>query len=141
MKNNQEKGMNIQDDLKYHENHQWMKMIDDITMICGVTDYIQDNIGEITLVEFINNIKNSEIETGEKIAIVESMKDTIDIKVVASGRIIEINRDLEESPELINSDPYGDGWIYKIEIDDTIMINDILEPDEYLDIIFTEDLF
>ena len=141
MKNNQEKGMNIPDDLKYHEKHQWLKMIDDITMICGITDYFQNSMGEINLVEFINNILNSEIETGEKIVIVESTKSSTDIKAIASGRIIDINRDLEESPELINNDPYGDGWIYKIEIDDTNILNDILEPDEYLDIIFTEDIF
>jgi glycine cleavage system H protein len=141
MKNNQERGMNIPDELKYRENHQWLKIIDDITIICGVTDYIQDSIGEINLVEFINNILNSEIEPGEKIAIIESIKDSMDIKAFVSGRVIEINRDLEESPELINSDPYGDGWIYKLEINDTTMLNDILEPDEYLDIIFTEDLF
>ena len=141
MKNNQEKGMNIPDDIKYLENHQWLKIIDDITIICGVTDYIQDSIGEVNLVEFINNISNSEIEPGEKIAIIESIKDSIDIKAFVSGRVIEINRDLEESPELINSDPYGDGWIYKMEISDTTMLDDILDPDEYLDIIFTEDLF
>ena len=141
MKNNQEKGMNIPDDLKYHENHQWLKIVDDITAICGVTDFLQDTLGEVTLVEFINNILNSEVDVGEKIAIVESTKDSIDIKTITSGRVIEINRVLEESPELINSDPYGDGWIYKIEIEDITMLNDILDPDEYLDIIFTEDLY
>jgi len=141
MENNKERGMNIPDDLKYHEKHQWLKIIDDITIICGLTDYIQDTIGEINLVEFINNISNSEIETGEKIAIIESIKDSVDIKSIVSGRVIEINRDLEETPELVNSDPYGDGWIYKIEINDAAMLNGILDPDEYLDIIFTEDLF
>jgi len=141
MKNNQEKGMNIPDELKYHENHQWLKMIDDITVICGITDFIQDNIGEIILVEFINNILSSEIEVDDKIAIIESSKNSIDIKAITSGRVIEINRVLEEAPELINSDPYGDGWIYKIEVEDITKLNSILEPDEYLDIIFTDDLF
>ncbi|MCL2155003.1 MAG: glycine cleavage system protein GcvH [Leptospirales bacterium] len=138
MKDSQEKGMNIPDDLKYHENHQWLKIVDDITVICGITDFLQDSFGEISLVEFINKILNSEIETGEKIAIVESTKNSIDIKAICSGRVIEINRVLEESPELINSDPYGDGWIYKIEVEDITMVNDILDPDEYLDIIFTD---
>jgi glycine cleavage system H protein len=141
MKNNQENGMNIPDDLKYHESHIWLKMIDDITVICGITDYLQDSIGEITLVEFINNILNSEIEIGEKLAIIESTENSIDIKAITSGIVIEINRDLEESPELVNSDPYGEGWIYKIEIDDITKLDNILEPDEYLDLIFKEDLF
>jgi len=141
MKNNQEKDMNIPDDLKYYENHQWVKIIDDITVICGVTDYFQDNTGEIILVEFINNVLRSDVETGEKIAIVESTKESIDIKAIASGQIIEINRALEESPDLLNTDPYGEGWIYKIEVEDITMIENIIEPDEYLDIILGEDLF
>ena len=136
----QEKGMNIHDDLKYHENHQWLKMVDDITIICGITDYLQNSIGEIALVEFINNILNSEIEVGEKIAIIESTKDSIDIKATMSGRVIEINRVLEEAPDLINSDPYGDGWIYKVEVEDVTMLDDIIEPDEYLEIILGEDV-
>ena len=135
----QEKGMNIPDDLKYHENHQWLKIIDDITVVCGVTDYFQDDTGEIALVEFINNILNSEIEVGEKLAIIESTKNSIDIKAIAAGRVIEINRVLEESPDLINTDPYGDGWLYKIEVEDVTMLDNILDPDEYLDIIFIED--
>jgi glycine cleavage system H protein len=139
MKHNQEKEMNIPEDLKYHESHQWLKIVDDINVICGVTDFLQDSIGEIALVEFINNILNSEIEADENIAIMESTKNSADIKAITSGRVIEINRALEDSPELINSDPYGDGWIYKIEIEDITKLNDILEPDEYLDIIFTED--
>ena len=141
MKNNKEKETNIPDDLKYHESHQWLKIIDDINVICGITDFGQDSIGEITLVEFINNILNSEIEAEENIAIVESTRNSVDIKAITSGRIIEINRALEDSPELINSDPYGDGWIYKIEIEDISRLDDILDPDEYFDIIFTEDLF
>jgi len=139
MKNKQEKDMNIPDDLKYHENHQWLKMIDGITLVCGITDYLQDSIGEIALVEFIKNILNSEIDVGEKIAIIESTKDFMDIKSIIPGRIIEINRVLEDSPELVNSDPYGDGWLYKIEVEDVTMLDNILDPDEYLDIIFTED--
>jgi len=136
----QEKGMNIPDDLKYHENHQWLKIIDDITVVCGVTDYFQDDTGEIALVEFINNILNSEIEVGEKLAIIESTKNSIDIKAIAAGRVIEINRVLEESPDLINTDPYGDGWLYKIEVEDVTMIDNIIDPDEYLEIIFGEDI-
>ena len=141
MENSQEKGMNIPDDLKYYENHQWLKIIDDITVICGITDFLQNSFGEVMLVEFINKIFNSEIETGENIAIMESGKNSIDIKVICSGRVIEINKALEESPKLINSDPYGDGWVYKIEVEDITMVNDILDPDEYLDIIFTDDDF
>lgn len=136
---NPEKGMNVPDDLKYKDNHQWLKMTDDITGICGITDFAQNNLGDITFVEFINNILNSELEEGEKIAIIESPKDSIDVYSIVTGKIIEINRALEDSPELLNSDPYGDGWIFKIEVEDIAMFDDLLEPDEYLETILPDD--
>lgn len=136
---NPEKGMNVPDDLKYKDNHQWLKMTDDITGICGITDFAQNNLGDITFVEFINNILNSELEEGEKIAIIESPKDSIDVYSIVTGKIIEINRALEDSPELLNSDPYGDGWIFRIEVEDISMFDDLLEPDEYLETILPDD--
>lgn len=136
---NPEKGMNVPDDLKYKDNHQWLKMTDDITGICGITDFAQNNLGDITFVEFINNILNSELEEGEKIAIIESPKDSIDVYSIVTGKIIEINRALEDSPELLNSDPYGDGWIFRIEVDDISKFDDLLEPDEYLETILPDD--
>lgn len=136
---NPEKGMNVPDDLKYKDNHQWLKMTDDITGICGITDFAQNNLGDITFVEFINNILNSELEEGEKIAIIESPKDSIDVYSIVTGKIIEINRALEDSPELLNSDPYGDGWIFRIEVEDITMFDDLLEPDEYLETILPDD--
>jgi len=136
---NPEKGMNVPDDLKYNNNHQWLKMTDDITGVCGITDFAQNNLGEITFMEFINNILNSELAEDEKIAIVESPKDSIDVYSIVSGKIIEINRTLEDSPELLNNDPYGDGWIFKIELDDVTMLDDLMEPDEYLETILPDD--
>lgn len=136
---NPDRGMNVPDDLKYRENHQWIKMIDDITGICGITDFAQDSLGDITFVEFINNIIGSENPEDEKIAIIESPKDSFDVYSMVSGKILEINRLLEDSPELLNSDPYGDGWIFKIEIEDAMVLEDLLEPDEYLETILPDD--
>ena len=136
---NPEKGMNVPDDLKYKGNHQWLKMTDDITGICGITDFAQNNLGDITFVEFINNILNSELDEGEKIAIIESPKDSLDVYSIVTGKIIEINRALEDSPELLNTDPYGDGWIFKIEVEDISIFDDLLEPDEYLETILPDD--
>ena len=131
--------MIIPDDLKYTTNHQWIKMIDDITGICGITDFAQNSIGEVILVEFINNIVNTEIEDGEKIAIIESLNNSIDIFSILPGKIIEINRPLEDSPELLNDDPYEDGWIYKIELEDVLLLEDLLEPDEYIENLLPDD--
>ncbi len=136
---NPEKGMNVLDDIKYKENHQWIKMLDDITGICGITDFAQNNLGEITFVEFINKIVHSEIGDDEKIAIIESPKNSMDVFSLVSGKVIEINRSLEDSPELLNSDPYGEGWIFKIEVEDISMLDDLLEPDEYLETILPDD--
>lgn len=136
---NPERGLNVPDDLKYKENHQWFKMVDDITAVCGITDFQQDSMGEITFVEFRNNILHSEIGDDEKIAIIESTKNSIDLFSMVSGKIIEINRSLEDSPELLNSDPYGEGWIFKIELEDATAIDDLLEPDEYLETILPDD--
>jgi glycine cleavage system H protein len=136
---NPEKGMNVPDDLKYKNNHQWLKMIDDITGVCGITDFAQNNLGDITFVEFINNILNSEIEEGEKIAIIESPKDSVDVYSIVTGKIIEINRSLEDSPELLNTDPYGEGWVFKIEVEDIATLEDLMDPDEYLETILPDD--
>ncbi len=136
---NAEKGMNVPDDLKYNDNHQWIKMIDDITGICGITDFSQNNLGEITFIEFINNIANCEVNEKEKIAIIESIKESLDIYSIVSGKIIDINRNLEDSPEIVNNDPYGEGWIFKIEVEDIDNIDDLMDPDEYLEIIMPED--
>jgi len=134
-----DRDMIIPDDLKYTANHQWIKMIDDITGICGITDFAQNSIGEVILVEFINNIVNTEIEDGEKIAIIESLNNSIDIFSILPGKIIEINRPLEDSPELLNDDPYEDGWIYKIELEDILLFENLLEPDEYIENLLPED--
>jgi glycine cleavage system H protein len=136
---NPEKGMNVPDDLKYRKNHLWIKMIDDITGICGITDFAQDSLGDITFVEFINNVIGSENLEDEKIAIIESPKDSLDVYCIVAGKILEINRALEDSPELLNSDPYGDGWIFKIELEDPTVLDDLMEPDEYLETILPDD--
>lgn len=136
---NPEKGLNVPDDLKYTDNHQWLKTIDDITAVCGITDFQQDSLGDITFVEFINKILHSEIGDDEKIAIIESPKNSIDVFSMVSGKIIEINRALEDSPELLNSDPYGEGWIFKIELEDATMVDNLMEPDEYMETILPDD--
>ena len=130
-----ERGMNVPDDLLYTDNHEWIRMIDDITGICGLTDYAQNNLGEIVFVEFINNIVHTKVETRETVLIVESPKATADLFAPVSGIIVTVNRDAEDSPELINDDPYGDGWLFKIEIRDRAELDDLMGPDEYMEMI------
>lgn len=130
----------IPDEMKYTGDHQWINMIDDITGICGVTEYLQHGLGEIILVEYINNILHADVEDGEKIAIIESLDDSIDLCSILPGKIIEINRSLEDNPEIINTDCYNDGWIYKIEVEDATLLENLLEPDDYMEIISSDNL-
>ena len=134
-----EKGMYVPDDILYTENHEWIRMVDDITGICGMTDYAQHNLGEIAFVEFISNIIHTNVLNGENIVIVESAKATFDVHSPVAGVIITVNRDAEDSPEIINSDPYGEGWLFKIEIKNNADLDDLLRPDEYQELVTPRD--
>lgn len=130
-----EKGMNVPEDLLYTEDHEWIRVIDDKTGICGITDHAQNALGDIVFVEFLNNIVHSKVARRETVAVVESPKAASDVYSPAAGTILTVNRAVEENPELINSDPYGEGWLFKIEIADKESLKDLLRPDDYLKLI------
>lgn len=119
----------IPDELKYTEQHEWLMMTEDYTGIVGITDYAQDKLTEIVFVELPE--KDTEVKQGEQIAVVESVKAISDIFSPVSGRIVEVNRELEDSPELINSDPYGDGWICKLDVKDRNEFDDLMDSHAY----------
>jgi glycine cleavage system H protein len=119
----------IPDDLRYTEHHEWIQMTEDYIVIMGITDYAQEQLSDIVFVELPE--RDVEVKQGEQIAVVESVKAISDIFSPVSGRIVEVNREIEDSPELINSDPYGDGWICKIDIKDTNEFYDLMDADEY----------
>jgi glycine cleavage system H protein len=114
-------------------------MIDDLTGVCGITDHAQNSLGDIVFVEFTNHILNSKVGKKETIAIVESPKAASDVYAPVAGKIIEVNRDIEDSPENINKDPYGEGWLFKIEIDNPDDVDELITPDEYLESIIPEE--
>jgi glycine cleavage system H protein len=119
----------IPDELNYTKQHEWIMMTEDYIGVVGITDYAQEKLADIVFVELPD--KDSEVKQGEQIAVVESVKAISDIFSPASGRIIEVNKELEDSPELINGDPYGDGWICKIDIKDRNEFNDLMGSHEY----------
>jgi glycine cleavage system H protein len=104
---------NIPDALYYSKEHEWIRVEDEIAVI-GITDYAQKSLHEIVYVETPK--VNSQIEQFQSIGSVESVKSVSDIFAPVSGKIIEINAELAESPELLNEDPYGKGWIAKIQL-------------------------
>lgn len=133
-----EKGTKIPAELKYSKDHEWIMLNDDNTGLCGITDHAQHSLGDIVFVEFFDSILNAEIEKNDTVAIVESPKAASDIYSPVAGTVIDINRDLEDSPEMINNDPYGDGWIFKIEIKNMEDFDSLMSADQYMEFIKAE---
>jgi glycine cleavage system H protein len=122
-----EKTMNP-DDLKYHKEHIWVRMSGKKATI-GITDYAQDSLGDIVYVDLPET--DTDVETNSEIGEIESTKATSSIISPVNGRVAEVNEDLTESPEIINEDPYGKGWITIIEVEDTAETDDLMDAAEY----------
>lgn len=120
--------MNIPKDLKYTNDHEWVKIEGDIGTI-GLTDYAQDQLSDIVFVEM--PIVGDSFEKDEAFGTVEAVKTVADMMMPVGGEIIEINENLEDAPETMNSDPFGDGWIVKIKIANPDELNELLDAAEY----------
>lgn len=116
------------DNLQYHKEHTWVKASGRKATI-GITDYAQDALGDIVYIDLPE--VDTDVEANSEIGEIESTKATSSIISPASGRVIEVNEDLSESPEIINEDPYGKGWIAILEIDDTSELDDLMDASEY----------
>ncbi len=121
--------MNVPADLKYTSTHTWLEDMGDNNYRVGITDFAQDELGDIVYVE------PPEIDRQyaqiEECAVVESVKSTSDIYCPLSGVVTEINPALEETPEIINSEPYSDGWIFIIKASDISELEELIDSDEY----------
>jgi glycine cleavage system H protein len=124
--------MNIPENLKYTENHEWI-LVDDNTATIGITDFAQHELGDIVFVELPEI--DSEYEKGDSFCVVESTKAASDVYAPLSGEVIEVNEDLEDNPEKINEDCYKEGWICRIELSDSDELDDLLDNDEYAKLI------
>ena len=120
--------MNIPDDLKYTEEHEWVKKEGD-TFVVGITDYAQSELGDIVFVDIDADLK--EIVKGESIGTIEAVKTVSDLFGPLTGKVVELNSSLTDSPEVINSDPFGEGWMLKVEIKDASELNDLLDNVAY----------
>ena len=116
------------DELKYHQEHAWVKVTGRKATI-GITNYAQESLGDIVYIELPE--VDSDVEINSEIGEIESTKATSSFISPISGRIVEINDELSESPEIINEDPYGRGWIAKLELDDTSELDDLMDASEY----------
>ena len=116
-------------DLKYTDNDEWVR-VDGDTAITGITDYAQDQLSDIVFVEYLLD-EGDQGSKGDTSATVESVKAAADVYLPVGGEIIAVNEELADSPELINSDPFGDAWMYKIKLSDPSEINDLLDVAGY----------
>ena len=112
---NHKKNMNIPADLLFTKDHEWVKIDGDIATV-GITDFAQGELGDIVYVEI--ETEGESIDAGEVFGTVEAVKTVSDLFMPVSGEIIEVNTGLESSPEVVNSDPYGKGWMIKIKVSD-----------------------
>ena len=124
--------MDLPQNLKYTKEHEWVKIDDDILMV-GITDHAQSELGDIIFIEFPD--LNQVISKDEPFGTIEAVKTVADLFAPVSGKIIEINQDLEDNPELVNSDPYGEGWIVKISDFDKSQLDALLDSNNYKGII------
>ena len=124
--------MNIPSELKYTKDHEWIKMDSDIATV-GITDFAQSELGDIVYVEVETVDETLDIE--EVFGTVEAVKTVSDLFLPVSGKIIEFNEALEDEPEKVNSDPYGEGWMIKVKCSDLSQLDDLLSTDDYKAII------
>lgn len=119
-------------DLKYTREHEWVRDNGDGTATVGVTDFAQGELGDIVFVE-VEEV-GFECDKDESFGTVEAVKTVSELFAPVSGEITEINEKLEDEPELVNDDPYGDGWMVKIAMSDPSQLDELMSPDEYEEI-------
>src|SRR6056297_2952259 len=124
--------MNIPENLKYTKDHEWIK-VDGDTVTVGITDYAQGELGDIVFVEIETEGENLEKE--EVFGTVEAVKTVSDIFMPISGEVVEVNSKLEDSPEIVNKDPYGEGWLIKIKLSDKSELDELLDASRYKELI------
>ena len=118
----------IPEDRKYRKTHEWIKAENGEVMI-GITDYAQEQLGDIVLVE-LPELSRS-FDRGEEMVVIESVKAASDVYAPLSGRVTAVNGALLENPELVNQDPFGEGWLLRLELSDATQLDDLLSAEQY----------
>ena len=124
--------MNIPDNLKYTKDHEWIKANGDEAIV-GVTDYAQNELGDIVFIE-VETVGET-LDKEETFGTIEAVKTVSDMFMPVSGEVLEFNEDLEQNPEIVNSDPYGKGWIIKIKMSDLSELDGLLDAAAYKELL------
>jgi glycine cleavage system H protein len=121
--------MNVPKNLKYTKSHEWVR-VEGRDAVIGITDHAQHELTDIVYVE--PPTVSDDVEAGKECAVVESVKAASDIYAPLSGEVIEANAELTDHPELVNQDPYGRGWLFKVRMSDSSQLDDLLNPEDYV---------
>lgn len=127
----------LPDDLMYSKSHEWVRVNDDGSMTIGITDHAQDQLGDMVYVEVPE--QGAELKAGEACAVAESVKAASDVYAPISGTVIEGNGALEDSPEVVNQDAFGEGWLMKVQAQDADVLNELMSAVDYRAYIEAED--
>jgi glycine cleavage system H protein len=126
--------MNHPDDLRYTPDHEWLRLEDDgKTAVVGITDFAQSELGDIVFVEI--ETEGSSIDKEDVFGTVEAVKTVSELFMPLSGKIVEVNAALDANPELVNQDPYGEGWMVRIELDDPSELDSLMSASDYSDMV------
>jgi glycine cleavage system H protein len=121
--------MNFPSDVKYTKDHEWIKMVDDKTALIGITDFAQKELGDIVYIDITTIGK--EMKAEEVFGTVEAVKTVSDLFLPVAGTILALNPLLEKQPELVNNDPYGDGWMIKLTVDNAGDVDKLMDAAAY----------
>lgn len=127
----------IPGDLKFLKSHEWARIEDDGTIRVGISDHAQSLLGDLVYVELPN--VGDDCEAGKACAVVESVKAASDVYAPVSGVIVEVNSDLADTPETINEDAYGDGWLFAIKPSASGEMDELLDPNDYAELVENDD--
>ncbi len=125
--------MNFPDNLKYTKEHEWVKLLDDNTAVIGITAHAQGELGDIVYVEI--ETEGEELEKDAVFGTVEAVKTVADLYLPVAGKVLEVNEKLADNPELVNEDPYGDGWMIKMQVANPDDLSELLPVAEYKDLV------
>lgn len=124
--------MNTPSELKYTKDHEWVKLEGNVATV-GITDFAQSELGDIVFVDV--DTVDDDLNAGEVFGSVEAVKTVSDLYLPVSGKVIEFNEELEGEPELVNTDPYGKGWIVKVELSEGVDQSELLTAEQYQELI------
>ncbi len=120
--------MKLEADLKYSKEHEWIR-VEGNRVVIGITDFAQDSLGDIVFVELPSVGESLEVE--DTFGVVESVKTASDLYAPVSGKVVEVNEALADSPELVNREPYGQGWMIVVEISDVSQLDNLMDAEQY----------